>query len=65
MAREKTGVKTGLTFLDKHIGWMRSGTITRVNGYSNVGKSRFMYRVMVNILKQGKSIHLMSLEVPK
>lgn len=65
MAREKTGVKTGLTFLDKHIGWMRSWTITRVNGYSNVGKSRFMYRVMVNILKQGKSIHLMSLEVPK
>lgn len=65
MAKEKTGVKTWLAFLDNHIGWLRSGTITRVNGYSNVGKSRFMYRVMVNILKQGKSIHLMSLEVPK
>lgn len=24
-----------------------------------------MYRVMVNILKQGKSVHLISLEVPK
>lgn len=65
MAREKTGVKTWLDFLDKHIWWLRTGTLTRVNGYSNVGKSRFMYRVMVNILRQGKSIHLMSLEVPK
>lgn len=65
MAQEKSGVKTGLDFLDKHIGWLRSGTVTRVSGYSNVGKSRFMYRVMVNILKQGKSIQLFSLEVPK
>lgn len=65
MAKEKTGVKTWFDFLDKHIWWLRSWTITRVNGYSNVGKSRFMYRVLVNILKQGKSIHLMSLEVPK
>lgn len=65
MARERKWVKTGLPFLDKDIGWLRAGTITRVSGYSNVGKSRFMYRVMVNILKQGKSVHLMSLEVPK
>lgn len=65
MAKEKTWVKTWLDFLDKHIGWLRSWTVTRVNWYSNVGKSRFMYRVMVNVLKQGKSIHLISLEVPK
>lgn len=65
MAQEKSGVKTWLDFLDKDIGWLRSGTVTRVSGYSNVGKSRFMYRVMVNILKQGKSVHLFSLEVPK
>jgi hypothetical protein len=36
MAREKSGVKTGIDFLDKNIGWLRSGTITRVSGYSNV-----------------------------
>lgn len=65
MAQEKNGVRTGFDWLDKKIGWLRSGTVTRVNGYSNVGKSRFMYRVMVNILKQGKSVHLVSLEVPK
>ncbi len=65
MAQEKSWVKTWLDFLDKHIGWLRSGTVTRVSGYSNVGKSRFMYRVMVNVLKQGKSIQLFSLEVPK
>ncbi len=65
MAQEKSGVKTWLDFLDKHIWWLRSGTVTRVSGYSNVGKSRFMYRVMVNVLKQGKSVHLFSLEVPK
>jgi len=65
MAQEKSGVRTGLDFLDADIGWLRSGTVTRVSGYSNVGKSRFMYRVMVNILKQGKSVHLFSLEVPK
>ena len=65
MAQEKSGIRTWLDFLDNDIGWLRSGTVTRVSGYSNVGKSRFMYRVMVNILKQGKSIHLFSLEVPK
>ena len=65
MAREKTGVKTGIEYLDKKIGWLRSGTITRLSGYSNVGKSRFMYRVIANILKQGKSVQVFSLEVPK
>lgn len=65
MAQEKNGIRTGLSFLDESIGWLRSGTVTRVSGYSNIGKSRFMYRVMVNILKQGKSVHLFSLEVPK
>lgn len=65
MAQEKNGVRTGLDWLDSSIGWLRSGTVTRLNWYSNVGKSRFMYRVIVNVLKQGKSIHLFSLEVPK
>lgn len=65
MAREKTGVKTGLEYIDKHVGWLRSGTITRLSWYSNVGKSRFMYRVIVNILKQWKSVHVLTLEVPK
>jgi replicative DNA helicase len=65
MAQEKSWVKTGLGFLDKHIGWLRSGTVTRVSWYSNIGKSRFMYRVIVNVLKQWKSVHLFSLEVPK
>lgn len=65
MAQEKNWVRTGIDWLDQKIGWLRSGTVTRVNGYSNVGKSRFMYRVMVNVLKQGKSIQLFSLEVPK
>lgn len=65
MAQEKRWIRTGLEFLDNDIGWLRSGTVTRVSGYSNVGKSRFMYRVMTNILKQGKSVHLFSLEVPK
>lgn len=65
MAREKTGVKTGIDWLDKRIGFMRAWTITRLSGYSNVGKSRFMYRVVANILKQWKSVHVFSLEVPK
>lgn len=65
MAQEKTWAKTWLDFLDIDIGWLRSGTVTRVSGYSNVGKSRFMYRVIVNILKQGKSVHLFNTEVPK
>lgn len=65
MAQEKSGIRTGLDFLDNDIGWLRSGTVTRVSGYSNVGKSRFMYRVMTNILQQWKKVHLFSLEVPK
>lgn len=65
MARERKGVRTGIDWLDARIWWLRSGTVTRLNGYANTGKSRFMYRVMVNILKQGKSVHLISLEVPR
>lgn len=65
MSQEKSGVRTWLVWLDKHIGWLRSGTVTRLSGYSNVGKSRFMYAVLANILKQWKSVHVFSLEVPK
>lgn len=65
MAKEKNWVKTGIECLDNRIWWLRSGTITRLSGYSNVGKSRFMYRVVANVLKQGKSVHVFSLEVPK
>lgn len=65
IAREKNGAKTGMEYLDKYIGWLRSGTVTRLSGYANTGKSRFMYRVAINLLRQGKSVHIFSLEVPK
>jgi len=65
MAQEKSWVNTWLSWLDGDIGWLRSGTVTRVSWYSNIGKSRFMYAVIANVLKQWKSVHVFTLEVPK
>lgn len=59
------GYKTGHTWLDRYIWGLRPWTVTRLVWYSNAGKSRFMYSIMVNLLRSGQGVELFSLEVSR
>lgn len=61
---EKGKLLTWYPAVDNVIWWLRPWTVTRIVAYSNTGKSRFMYSVMINLLREEKKIELFSLEVP-
>lgn len=55
----------GFPLLDKYTDWIQKGTLTRLNAYSNVGKSKFSYHVTNQLLQQGAHVIYFSLEVQK
>lgn len=56
--------KTWVSALDSYIWWLRYGTLTRLTGYSNKWKSRFMYQTINNVIKQSGECLIFTLEVP-
>lgn len=59
------GYKLWLSEIDNAIGWLRQGCVTRLSGYSNKGKSRFMYQTINRVLAQGWKCLILNLEVPR
>jgi replicative DNA helicase len=61
-------IPTGWTWLDERIGggFLQEGRAMYVfTGETNIGKSIFLGNVAINIAKQGKSVLLISLEMPE
>lgn len=66
MARVRwVGYRLWLRDIDNAIGWLRQGCVTRLSGYSNKGKSRFMYQTINRVLDQGWKCLVLNLEVPR
>lgn len=59
------GYETWLPLLDKYTEWIQKGTVTRLNAYSNVGKSKFSYQIVNKLLDQWAYVLYFSLEVQK
>ncbi len=59
------GIPFGIPSLDRHTDWFRAWTVTRINGYSNVWKSKFTYMLGNKFLKEWHKVTYISLEVPK
>lgn len=59
------GYSTGFKLLDKYTEGIQKGTVTRLNAYSNVGKSKFSYQIVNQLLDQNAHVIYFSLEVPK
>lgn len=57
------GYEMWFPLLDKYTEWMQKGTLIRLNAYANVGKSKFSYQIVNNILDQGAHIIYFTLEV--
>lgn len=51
--------------LDRYTEWIQRGTVTRLNAYTNVGKSKFSYHVVNSLLDQWAHVLYYSLEVTK
>jgi len=62
---EDLGYKTWIKLLDMNCEWIQPWTVTRLNAYSNHGKTRLAIWIMVNLLKQGISCGFFSTEVTK
>ena len=56
---------TWFPILDKYTEGIQKWTVTRLNAYSNVGKSKFSYQIVNNILNQWAYVLYFSLEVQK
>lgn len=59
------GYSTGFKLLDKYTEGIQKWTVTRLNAYSNVGKSKFSYQIVNQLLDQNAHVIYFSLEVPK
>lgn len=56
---------TGFPLLDRYTEGIQKGTVTRLNAYSNVWKSKFSYQIVNKILDQWAHVVFFSLEVTK
>lgn len=56
---------TWFPLLDKWTEGIQKGTVTRLNAYSNVGKSKFSYQLVNKLLDQKAHVLYFSLEVQK
>lgn len=59
------GYKLWLSAIDNAIWWLRQWCVTRLSGYSNKGKSRFMYQTVNRVLEQWGKCLILNLEVPR
>lgn len=59
------GYSTGFKLLDKYTEGIQKWTVTLLNAYSNVGKSKFSYQIVNQLLDQNAHVIYFSLEVPK
>lgn len=57
------GYSTGFPLLDKYTEGLQKWTVTRLNAYSNVGKSKFSYQIVNSVLDQWAKVIYFSLEV--
>jgi len=59
------GYATGFPLLDRFTEGIQKGTVTRLNAYSNVGKSKFSYQICNSLLDQWAHVLYFSLEVQR
>lgn len=57
--------KTWIKIIDNNCEWIQPWTVTRLNAYSNHGKTRLAIWIMVNLLRQWISCWFFSTEVTK
>jgi len=57
------GYTTWFKLLDRYSEGMQRGTVTRINAYSNTGKTQLMLRILCHMLSEGRSCVLFSTEV--
>lgn len=57
------GYATGFKLLDLYAEGLQRGTVTRINAYSNTGKTQVMIRILCNLLRAGRKCVLFSTEV--
>lgn len=57
------GFPSGYSKLDKYTGGIIKGKVYMIMAYSNVGKTRFAYSFLKNLIKEKKKVHFYSLEV--
>jgi len=59
----KLGFPSWYDKLDEYTDWIIQWKVYMIMAYSNVGKTRFAYSLLRNIVKQKKKVHFYSLEV--
>ena len=59
------GYPTGFPLIDKNCEGLQPGTVTRLNAYSNVGKTRLAIAIVANLLRNDVSVAFFSTEVVK
>ena len=62
---EPLGYRTGIGIIDKNCEGLQPGTVTRLNAYSNVGKTRLAISMVANLLRNNVSVCFFSTEVVK
>lgn len=63
--KAKAGIQTGYTQLDEYIIGLQAATVYVIGADTSVGKSSLLRNISANLCRQGYSVGLISLEMPK
>jgi len=58
-----SGIKTGFPSVDNNVGGLHDGHLTMLAGSTSMGKSAFSLSLTNNLIKNGKKVHFVSLEM--